>query len=131
MKKIIYILFAAIMPLCYSCSADDDAPEVSVPQKEDNYYVKYEAQGHAVSGAHKYVSMNVDVSTPDGTKNYKTESALKTTFSQTFGPVKKGFVTNIMTSGCTYMNCQIYVSVNEEPFALKAEGTSSAKYKIE
>jgi hypothetical protein len=54
-------------------------------------------------------------------------------FSETFGPVSKGFNTSISatTNYPTIMNTAIYVCKGNEPFVLKATGGMEAEYVID
>ena len=124
-KKFLFVLLAFVAPLFTSCGGNDE--DVIIPEVEDNYYVKYEAHGHASHIPAAKPSISVTVNTPDGIKEYKSVGA---SFSQTYGPVRKGFTADIKVGGAYYMDCQIYVSINQEPSALKAEGTSKATYTI-
>lgn len=69
----------------------------------------------------------MSVTTPEGkyTKNnYQTRY-----WEQTYGPVKKGFKCEVQVAG--EPTIEIYVSKNQEPFALKMTKTgSSASYTM-
>ena len=55
-------------------------------------------------------------------------------YAETFGPFPKGFTARISLSTSIPGDCvttSIYVSKNNEPFALKASGPKSAIYTIE
>ncbi len=93
----------------------------------DNYYVKYIIYGNGTYGRFS----NWTVTTPEATytnSGYQTRS-----WNQTYGPVKKSFKCEVQVSD--YIGgaptIEIYVSKNEEPFALKVTNTgSSASYTI-
>lgn len=94
------------------------------PIPNDNYYVKY-----VISCSYPYIFSNWSVSTPDGqyTKNnYQTRR-----WEETYGPVKKGFKCNAKVENGR-PNINIYVSKNNEPFALRATKTEvgSVSYTI-
>jgi hypothetical protein len=119
MKK---ILLTTLMCVCAimlsSCSKDD--------KDDDGYYVKYEAKD-----SHYYL-MKVSVNTENGTQTFSVGGF---SFSQTFGPVKKGFSARITasdnTAGGNFRTVSIYVSKGEEPFTLKQTGSTSASYVID
>ena len=90
----------------------------------DNYYVKY-----VISCSYPKIFSNWSVTTPQGeyTKNgYQIRH-----WEQTYGPVKKGFKCEVIV-GNGKSTIQIYVSKNQEPFALKTTKTGkSASYTID
>lgn len=94
----------------------------------DIYYVRYSIQGNGAYGRFS----NWTVSTPDqpySNKDYQTRS-----WTQTYGPVKKGFncSVNIGNSISGEPTIEIHVSKNDSPFALKkTEKGKSAYYKID
>lgn len=114
MKKLIYVILC-VLPLLISCDKDSD-------KKSSEYYVRYE-----MSATTQYVSTNrtISVSTESGTKEF---SINYNSFSETFGPVDKGFTANMTvnytTSGSNTTTLKIYVARGEEPFALKETKTS-------
>jgi len=95
----------------------------------DNYYVKY-----VIKGTCTYCYFrDWTATTPGGTytnSGYQTKS-----WNQTYGPVKKGFKCEIQVGnyiGGTPPTIEIYVSKNQEPFALKTTNTGqSASYTIQ
>ncbi len=89
----------------------------------DNYYVRY-----VISCSYPLIFSNWSVTIPEGkyTKNdYQTRQ-----WEQTYGPVKKGFKCEVKV-GNGEPSIEIYVSKNQEPFALKENKTgNSASYTI-
>ena len=89
-----------------------------------NYYVKYEAQ---ISSVHYGADAKYVVSTESGSTTITTRSK---TWTETFGPVKKGFTASI-SGEAEYdgtMTLNIYVCRGEEPFVLKASQTGEVSY---
>ncbi len=115
MKKHLVLLVALVATLIMaSCS-----------KEEANYYVKYEASAYTPHASTIYISVN----TENGVQSIQ---APGNTFSETFGPVQKGFKASISASvsvGTT--STSIYVSRGEEPFVLKATGGETAEYVID
>jgi hypothetical protein len=95
---------------------------------ENNYYVKYVIKGNGTYGRFS----NWTATTPGGVftnSGYQTAS-----WSQTYGPVKKGFKCEVQVgdyiSGAPTI--EIHVSKNDEPFALKVTNTGKlASYIID
>lgn len=122
MKKVLIIALAAFA--FAACNGDDNSVDNKVPEgnNDDRYYVKYEARNNL------YYLGNVSVNTEKGVQRFEVNSM---SFSQTFGPVKKGFKANItvsQTSGTTVSS--IYVCIGEEPFVLKQTGNASTSCYI-
>ena len=124
MKKIISALVAFVTLFCItSCSnnQDDDALE---PEPQSIYYVKYVAHAYNIVGI---TSHTYEVASPDGYKTIESRAEI----SETYGPVKKGFTAAVKVKhGGQHNYCKIYVSKDNGPFALKAEGEYSAYYTI-
>lgn len=130
MKKIIALLSVLLTLLAVSsCTNDEPAPSNAQPETETgtetsaNYYVKYIAQGNRNAGWIKSITVNAE-------SGEKTITQQMSAWEGTYGPVSKGFSASIKVSGyCekTY----IYVCRGEEPFVIKAEGSSSASYTID
>lgn len=114
MKRLLIILCSSIILIMgfSSCFTDNT-----------NYYVKYEAK---ITSIYYGAEANYTVSTENGAKTITTDSK---SFSETFGPVKKGFTASI-TGQSEYpqtnssMVVSIYVCKGEEPFSLKAQDES-------
>ena len=91
----------------------------------DTYYVKYET---SMTSIYIIKKSYIKISTENGIKNIETSPA----FSETFGPVSKGFLASLETyldvsSSLvqTSVTARIYISKNSEPFVLKAFDTSA------
>jgi len=100
----------------------------SCTKEKANYYVKYEVKAY---GTNHTGTMTLNVNTENGMQRITSSSKV---FSETFGPVSKGFNASINASVNypTYWSTNIYVSKGEEPFVLKAStSTSGAKYVID
>jgi hypothetical protein len=90
----------------------------------DNYYVKY-----VISSIYPYIFSNWTVTTPEG--NYTKNDYQTRHWEQTYGPVKKGFKCEVQVKS-GQPTIEIYVSKNQEPFALKTTKDSySAAYTID
>ena len=90
----------------------------------DNYYVKY-----VISTDYPYIFSNWTVTTPEG--NYTKNDYQTRYWEKTYGPVKKGFKCEVIV-GNGKSTIQIYVSKNQEPFALKmTKDSNSASYAID
>ena len=119
MKKIL-----ALITLIISISSCDKSSP-----NNDSYYVQYNAQIHT-----RYYGNIVDISM-NGPSRY---SGGNRTFSVTYGPVEKGFnawISATCTASSGSVECSIWVSKNNEPFAQKAtaqgDHTARAAYKID
>src|SRR5690606_31770056 len=108
-----------------SCSKEKTDNNDTV--NNDNYYVNYKIKAPGPYGRFS----NWTASTPDGT--YSNNGYQTSSWNQTYGPVKKGFNCRVQIGnyqGGT-PTIEIYVSKNQEPFALKTTKTgSSASYTI-
>ncbi|MDR0612305.1 MAG: hypothetical protein LBG45_02255 [Dysgonamonadaceae bacterium] len=90
----------------------------------DNYYVKY-----VISCSYPKIFSNWSVTTPQG--NYTKNDYQTRHWEQTYGHVKKGFKCEAQV-GRGEPTIEIYVSKNQEPFALKTTKTgNSALYTID
>ena len=109
-----------------SCSKEEDDTENT--GNNDNYYVNYNIQAPGPYGRFS----NWTASTPDG--RYSNSGFQVSSWNQTYGPVQKGFRCSVQIGdyqGGT-PTIEIYVSKNEEPFALKTTVTgASASYNID
>lgn len=124
MNKLLGFFFVLFLILFCGCKDDEpDNPSVQPdnPSVQAEYYVKYEGTVTNAVGYAKTTTVDYTVNTENGTKVFRTG---RSSFSQTFGPVKKEFVASVMleakdgvVKGC---NVNIYVSRGTEPFALKA-----------
>ena len=135
MKISFFILTIILFPLLMSCNKEENIDFNTPPENTEhvNYHIKYEASCNS-----KYIGnvMKISVKTESGTQTFEGGRS----FSQTFGPVHKGFNCKIdcfntsHSSSYSEVIVNIYVSREKEPFALKktASGTgkSSASYTI-
>ena len=106
-----------------SCSKDDN----NTPTTPDNYYVKYVIHGNGTYGRFS----NWTATTPQG--NYSNSGIQVTSWSQTYGPVSKGFLCKVQIGSFidSAPTIEIHVSKNQEPFALKVTNNgNSASYTI-
>lgn len=132
-----FILFTMIFAI-YSCENNNisqpNNPTTNEDGGEENYYVKYTAE----CVCRYNVNMEVKVNTEQGLTTFLCEKK----FSETFGPVPKGFECKIVgidpsstTENYSDITVYIHISRNEEPFALKAinngTGSSQASYTID
>ena len=120
MKRTLFIY--TIFLLAISCHKNDDTDNANEPTI---YYVKYEASGN---GSYSYVDKTI-VATGDGDRTF---TGTARSWSETFGPVSKGFRAEITASGRGGIpRVAIYVCRGKEPFALKQTGNGSAAYTID
>ncbi|MBP1675814.1 MAG: hypothetical protein H6Q20_373 [Bacteroidetes bacterium] len=119
------IIFSALTIFAFlSCDKEDiDNSNDTNTVANDNYYVKY-----VISSIYPYIFSNWTVTTPEG--NYTKNNYQTRHWEQTYGPVKKGFKCDVQVKN-GQPTIEIYVSKNQEPFALKTtkEGYS-ATYTI-
>lgn len=128
---IILLLFSMFS---MSCSEQNDVPTLGeTPNEEDmvkdEYYVQYEVGGVS------QIIKSLSVTTPWGTDGLAPGTSARS-WSETYGPVYKGFRAKISVSGTgSLFIVSIRVSKNGGPFALKVsnEGSKavSASYTIE
>lgn len=132
MKRLSIILLFTTILLCLSSCGKEPAA---------NYYIKYEA--YVSSIIYEGREARYVVSTDNGDITITTR---RQSWSETYGPVEKGFTanitgsTNVDYSNGTTMTLNIYVCRGEEPFVFKASATDkifkgkqslSASYKID
>ncbi|MFV0468565.1 MAG: hypothetical protein ACK5MK_06515 [Dysgonomonas sp.] len=117
------IIISALTIFVFSSCNKEDV-ENKDNEINDNYYVKY-----AISCSYPRIFSDWSVTTPEG--NYTRNGYQLRYWEQTYGPVKKGFQ-------CTAQvrrgepTIEIYVSKNQESFALKTTRTgASASYTID
>lgn len=118
------IISALTIFIFSSCNKEDVENKDNETEINDNYYVKY-----VISCSYPRIFSDWSVTTPEG--NYTRNGYQLRYWEQTYGPVKKGFQ-------CTAQvrrgepTIEIYVSKNQEPFALKTTRTgASASYTID
>jgi hypothetical protein len=126
-KKIINInllIISLLSVINFSSCSNNDTNVVTPP---DNYYVKYVIHGNGTYGRFK----NWTATTPQG--NYTNSGIQVTSWTQTYGPVNKGFLCKVQIGSFIDRTptIQIHVAKNQEPFALKVgvDGTT-ASYTI-
>lgn len=106
MKRTLFIY--TIFLLAISCHKNDDTDNANEPTI---YYVKYEASGN---GSYSYVDKTI-VATGDGDRTF---TGTARSWSETFGPVSKGFRAEITASGRGGIpRVAIYVCRGKEPFS--------------
>lgn len=130
MKKIIALLSALLTLLAFSsCTNDEPSPSNTQQGTETdaNYYVKYTALAYGGVGYENARIESVTVETETGSKTI--EPNVKS-WEETYGPVSKGFKAKIQATGAS-KTVRIYVCRGEEPFVIKAEGSSSTSYTID
>ena len=132
MKKAISLLSVLLTLLAFSsCTNDEPSPSNTQPETETgtdaNYYVKYTALAYGGLGYENARIESVTVETETGTKTIETNVK---SWEETYGPVSKGFKARVQATG-TSKTVRIYVCRGEEPFVIKAEGSSSASYTID
>jgi hypothetical protein len=106
-----------------SCSKEEN----NVASTPDNYYLKYVIHGNGTYGRFS----NWTATTPQG--NYTNSGIQVTGWSQTYGPVNKGFLCKVQIGNFIDLapTIEIHVSKNQEPFALKVSTDgNSASYTI-
>ena len=132
LKCISTILLASIaIVYLESCSKDDDNRTSSNENKRDAYYVRYEA--HSNSGYKVNNTFSVTYTSDLGLQMYNRESVgYGNSWEGTYGPFRKGdgISLHIMCSSGD-VNGRIYVSRNEEPFVVKAEGKNRGSITLE
>lgn len=128
MKRFWVLFFGMLVIIMASCTKEDDLNNHQ--EQSDNterYYVRYD-----VTLSSSYIgTMTVNVNTEKGVQTFQTSSK---TFSEIFGPVEKGFKASVSASHDLYYGVlfsRIYVCKGDEPFVLKATGSSSAEYTID
>lgn len=109
-KKIFPFALLIVLFLFVSCS---DEPETETA----DYYVRYEANVNSKTSKVEYT-----VNTDTGSKTFVGGK----NFSQTFGPVKKGFRASIDAYSAELtplsVDAYIYICKGAEPWGLKAHG---------
>ncbi|MGR5578019.1 hypothetical protein [Bacteroides thetaiotaomicron] len=130
--RIGFLLETLLLSFCIISFASCDKDDSERSEDSTVYYVKYEAKG-----AMKYNLESVTVSTGKGSETIATSK--QRSWSQTYGPVSKGFRANITARG-GWPTVYIYVCKGDEPFALKesksnnvgsSNTSTSASYTID
>lgn len=109
-----------------SCNKEDIDNNETVTN--DSYYVKYIIKGNGAYGRFS----NWTATTPEG--KYSNSGTQVSYWSQTYGPVNKGFKCDVQIgnyiSGAPTI--EIHASRNQEPFAVKVDKTgNTASYTID
>lgn len=112
-KHLVLFLSLAATIMMASCTKDDA-----------NYYVRYEAEACNPYPGYLLLGVNTE-------NGLQTIEVSRNVFSETYGPVQKGFHAAIYISSVRATSASIYVSKGEEPFVLKATGQTSAEYVID
>lgn len=120
MKKIFIILSIILLSFCLTSCFSDVA----------NYYVKYTAKVDVdgFASISEVVESQYTFMTDTGQETVNLNR--RTSWSGTYGPVKKGFVASLSGSAVVKnasvapMTLSIYVCRGDEPFALKAQQVS-------
>lgn len=126
--KIVICIFSVLIGI--SCSKEEyDSADFTEDTNE--YYVQYDV---VISSQYIYKdrSTKVTVTTEKGDKTFYTNK----TFSEIFGPFKVGDVVSVKVVHTPFdtsarATSKIYVSKNQEPFALKSTGGYETTYTIE
>lgn len=123
-KVLLSIILACFLFSCENGNVSASEGDLNA----DIYYVKYEA---IMSSVYSGNIMKVTVASDYGNLTFEGGKS----FSQTFGPVSKGFKASIkgecLASSCNSLIVNIYVCRGSEPFALKSTGSYSTSYTID
>lgn len=114
-KCLNFILVLSLILVLMGC-ATNNGNEPDNPYSNADYFVKYEASIKSVYSN----TANYTVRTENGSEVFKSGRS----FSQTFGPFKKGFEAAITVDAHDWnqADCEarIYICRGDEPFVLKA-----------
>lgn len=121
-KSLKCLLLLSLSFILWGCGNDDDEPN---DPSSGEYYVKYEASITSSKIGTIYYTVNTD--------NGQTKISGGKSFSQTYGPVKKGFHASIKSNAnnlyeVSMNEVKIYVCRGSEPFSLKASSSSRNKH---
>ena len=112
------MIISVLTILTFSSCSKEEMDTVT----KDSYYVKYLINGI------RSADFSWNINTPNG-QIYEYAYRISS-WEETYGALNKGFKCSITTS--SEANLKIYVSKNQEPFALKASGkTSTLSYVID
>lgn len=112
----IAITISVILISLSSCSKEKDDETII----NDEYYVKYVVK----CNQGRWYVHTFSINTDKGIQSFNDYKS--TSWTQTYGPVKKGFKASA-TAQSSFPTIEIYVSKNQSPFALKTSKTSSTK----
>ncbi|WP_296683768.1 hypothetical protein [Flavobacterium sp.] len=116
--KILFKITAICLMFFLLSSCSKDESNTTNITSTDEYYVKYQING---IGMYNYFS-NFSVQTDQ--RNQSFSGYQYNSWTQTYGPVKKGFVALVSVQG--NVTAEIYVSKNNGSFALKASKSSAS-----
>ena len=118
LSKLLLTLIVAI--LCISCEKieNNDNNSNSNNEQADFYYVRFEAHNKALN--HSNIRVNMSLS---GCQSIQREGK-GSSITETLGPAQKNAQASISASGVAVRIVRIYVSKNNGPFALQAEGST-------
>ena len=116
LSKLLLTLIVAI--LCISCEKIENNDSNSNNEQADFYYVRFEAHNKPLN--HSNMSVNMSLS---GCNSIKREGK-GSSIIETLGPAEKNAQASISASGNAVRLVYIYVSKNNGPFALQAEGST-------
>ena len=122
-KKLIWGLFVALVIVNFGCSSDDNDDAVN---ESDDYYVKYIVKSSTIYSLSRIARIKSE-------NNSNIDFTFKNSqWEMTVGPVKKKFAASLVASydtsqtlARTYIDVEIHVSKNNEPFALKSINSST------
>ena len=125
--RILYKLVLAVIGIILmGCSKSSDY-EPSNSTADVDYYVKYEA---VVKSVYSTNNISYTVAVDNQIQTFKSGKS----FTEIFGPFKKGFVASITAdaSNLSIADCdvRIYVSRGNEPFALKANKSGGKRVSV-
>ena len=120
MKKILTAIFITLIAVTLTGCEGYNQPQIG-----NEYYVKY-----TISANRPYQKFsNVTYADVNGRKTAN-DGYSASRWSMTIGPVRKGFRAYV-GYGWGGGTCQIEVSKNNGPFAMKAQGENSVSYTID
>lgn len=119
MKRFLSLLSVCLCAVILSSCEESNNESIETPEDNASYYVKYEASSTVIM-------QSITVNTDTGKQTF---TVRKKTYSETFGPVSKGFDASVKCQAAA--NVSIYVCKANGPFALKASGGTSASYTID
>ncbi len=116
--------FLLSLSLCFcvfiltSCEEPNNG-SIGTPEDSSFYYIKYEVESYSGTNV-------VTINTDTGEERFSLRP--NRSYSEIYGPVSRGFEASIKNQAS--ITTRIYVSKNNGPFALKANGEGSAFYII-
>ena len=120
MKTILKLLLALFATTsCISCEQIENGDN-DMNKDKDFYYVRFEAHNKPLNNSNMSVNMSLS-----GCNSIKREGK-GSSIIETLGPAEKNAQASISASGNAVRLVYIYVSKNNGPFALQAEGSTNA-----